>query len=114
MIALDNLDEASDTAPGVGSAPGGRSTQSLAETSGASGATLRNGTTRPCRSNRTGEGNSLDKSIRASTQDNPAITQRPKRQHWTRDMNISLINAYFDATEGETKTKKYAEKLAEL
>ncbi|XP_044762004.1 uncharacterized protein LOC123319205 [Coccinella septempunctata] len=101
--------EASETASGVETAPGGRPAQSLVENSEASGATLRNGTTRPRRSNRIGGGNSLD---RSTTQDNPAITQKPKRQHWTREMNVSLINAYFEATEGETKTKKYAEKLA--
>ncbi|XP_044760153.1 uncharacterized protein LOC123317614 [Coccinella septempunctata] len=46
-------------------------------------------------------------------QGSPALPQTRKRQHWTREMNVSLINAYFEVTEGETKTKKYAAKLAE-
>lgn len=42
-----------------------------------------------------------------------AGTQEQKRQHWTREMNRSLINAYYLVTEGGKNTKKYAEKLAE-
>ncbi|XP_044751744.1 uncharacterized protein LOC123311738 [Coccinella septempunctata] len=101
--------EASETASGVETAPGGRPAQSLVETSEASGATLRNGTTRPRRSNRIGEGNSLDRSI---IQDNPTITQKPKRQHWTREMNVSLINAYFEATEAQVKNIETRKLLA--
>ncbi|XP_045477911.1 uncharacterized protein LOC123683058 [Harmonia axyridis] len=76
----------------------------------ASGASLRTGTTRPSSSNRTRLVNSLDMSLPGS----PAVGQRRKRQHWTRDMNTSLINAYFEATEGETNRRKYAAKLEEL
>ncbi|XP_044745138.1 uncharacterized protein LOC123307002 [Coccinella septempunctata] len=43
----------------------------------------------------------------------PAQTRSRVRQHWTRQMNIGLINAYYEITEGETKTKKYADQLAE-
>ncbi|XP_044766184.1 uncharacterized protein LOC123322306 [Coccinella septempunctata] len=43
----------------------------------------------------------------------PAQTRSRVRQHWTRQMNIGLINAYYEITEGETKTRKYADQLAE-
>lgn len=109
-------DEASDTAPSDEVALGGRLTQPLAEASGASGAPLRNGTTRPGVSTRITRGNSLDVLSQGSSelaQDNPAPPQA-RRQHWTRAMNTSLINAYYEATEGGTQTKKYAAKLVEL
>ncbi|XP_045474936.1 uncharacterized protein LOC123680863 [Harmonia axyridis] len=109
-------DEASDTAPSDEVALGGRLTQPLAEASGASGAPLRNGTTRPGVSTRIKRGNSLDVLSQGSSelaQDNPAPPQA-RRQHWTRAMNTSLINAYYEATEGGTQTKKYAAKLVEL
>lgn len=111
--AFDIQDEASDTASGVGTAPAGRQIQALANVSGASGAPLRNGTTRPRRSRNT-QGESLDPSSSSEPiQRGPAPTLRRERQRWTREMNVSLISAYFFVTEGETQTKKYAGKLAE-
>ncbi|XP_045471751.1 uncharacterized protein LOC123678658 [Harmonia axyridis] len=109
--AFDVWSEASDTALGEESAATGRQTKALANVSGASGTTLRKGTTRPCRSGND-QGSSLDLPDSHVTGD-PAPAQRRERQRWTREMNKCLITAYFQVTEGEKHTKKYAEKVAE-
>ncbi|XP_044766265.1 uncharacterized protein LOC123322386 [Coccinella septempunctata] len=107
--------EASETAPRVETALGGRLAQSLAEQGEASGTTPRTGTTRPRTSSRITQGNSLEPAVTGleSELSDPAQTLRRGRQRWTRDMNLSLISAYFQVTEGEKNTKKYAAKLAE-
>ncbi|XP_045474950.1 uncharacterized protein LOC123680878 [Harmonia axyridis] len=101
--------KASEPAPGVETAPGGRSLQSLAEASEASGTPLRTGTTRP----RSLFRNTLGEGLDQSEVGDPARTLEHRRQRWTREMNQSLMNAYYLVTEGETKTKKYAANLAE-
>ncbi|XP_044766219.1 uncharacterized protein LOC123322341 [Coccinella septempunctata] len=114
ITAFDVVNEASDTAPGVGTAPGGRPAQDLAEEGEASGASPRTGTTRPSNPRGNTQGLSLDPTEDEESEPaDPAHSQRRGRQRWTRDMNLSLINAYFQVTEGETKTRKYVAKLAE-
>ncbi|XP_044755036.1 uncharacterized protein LOC123313989 [Coccinella septempunctata] len=109
LIALISSNEASEHAPSVGTALGGRSDRSLADEGGASGARLRNGSTRP--SNPINDNQS--ESLGAPEQGGPALTLRRGRQHWSREMNLYLMNAYFQVTEGETKKDRYRDKLEE-
>lgn len=112
---MERNGQASEHAPGGATAPEGRTAQSLADRSGASGTLPRNGTTRsshvagPC------TGPARDENLDVGNDDPvPAPDRRGRRMHWTRQDNLDLLRAYYEATDLEQDMVNYRARLEEI